>query len=448
MKKIILILVFMSFGFSGKVFGQNTFSLSEFNQTPQKKDKTYAPRVSSKVMDKDLLDPKDDDLIGSSKKVEKVKKKSATEVEKVKKKSVTEIELDSLKDQIDSLSIRNYRMTQKEYRQAFEDIDDKYHQFKQGIGDMNDKFSADSAVKADPIFKGGFGKKIEEITKAFDVLTIQRSRLLNVLNNPDSLDIKRIDKIVKKCEDKLNIIEGGLAEIGAKLDIAKSKSRTAIETLPTLIATSAFFVPTVNLLGSYVNRADGLAINIQLFKGGTGSDSLPYNNLRRLLVPQSSSLGISLGINKSLFSDQKSDSKRIGFSSNFYFLFKDVPNHENNKDVPSINTAMFQNTTNIDFIPLKSISEVFSMYGGWNFIWVMNQRDNLNRYFGVDNHNFINYFNVGFRLNIPLVGDGSNTVVIDINNLFINDNLRKLYKTTDALIPLISIGVKRSIVKL
>jgi hypothetical protein len=433
MKNFLLIFTFMVCFLPKNVFGQNTFSLSEFNQIPSLSEPKTVRKVPYKGFifssDRKFFDVKND-----------AKPKNGT-------KKGFKNRLDSLQSINDSLTIRNFKMTQKQYRMAFEEIDENYYQFKNSISDLEEKLPADSAAKADKDFKTLLKLKKDNIDTDFDSLQTLRNILLDLMNHPDSLNIKKMDDILKKSQSRIEALEGNLAKIGKKLSLVKGKTQAALETLPTLVATSAFFVPTVNLFGSYVNSKDGLAVNIQLFKGGTGSDSLPYNNLRRLLVPQASSLGISLGINKSLFSEQNDDSKRIGISSNFYFLFKDIPNHQKNKDVPSINTAMFQNTTNIDFTPIKGAAEAFNMYAGWNFIWVLNQRDNLNSYFGVDNHNFINYFNVGFRLNIPLVGDSSNIIVIDINNLFINDNLRKLYKTTDAVIPLISIGVKRSIAK-
>ncbi|GGD71899.1 hypothetical protein GCM10011514_40030 [Emticicia aquatilis] len=176
-----------------------------------------------------------------------------------------------------------------------------------------------------------------------------------------------------------------------------------------------------------------------------------------MIEPNASNFGINLSIFKA-FDIKDDDSKRfLGAYLKNYFLFKDLPNQKtiqtkSKEGSKVINTAFIQINGGIEFAPVPKIRDVFTVYSGGNLIWNLNQYDNFKSYFQNNTKKVQYYFNTGFRFSIPLAVDAgkisNSLLVVDINCLFVNQSLRQLHNISDSVIPVMSLGIKKSIAKL
>ncbi|GGD71907.1 hypothetical protein GCM10011514_40040 [Emticicia aquatilis] len=145
------------------------------------------------------------------------------------------------------------------YFETAKDLEKQYTELKAKVDDIKKTFEKDSIVSKDDIKKKilkdtllAVSKNIIKIDNFRDTLT------LSIGNDTAIVNIRRMEGIRKTSNQ---LIQASYSKLDA-LYLLKSVSKvddndnitSLIETLPSIVATSAFFVPTVSLLGSFTKN--------------------------------------------------------------------------------------------------------------------------------------------------------------------------------------------------
>lgn len=206
---------------------------------------------------------------------------------------------------------------------------------------------------------------------------------------------------------------------------------------------SLHIIPSINMLATKTcaDSGSGSAFSLNVFVSAT-ADTAYLKDKSNYFIPQASNVGFGFHYVQN-FKNIRVDAAgnpTSQISTNFrgYYLNKKIPLIDSaDGDLKEINTiGLFHVTAGLEY----THKNVFSLFTDLNVISTVSGRESYSQYFNTNDDATV-FFDFGIKTDFYLEKNSTDQhIMLSLNFLLINESMKKLYRTSDYLIPTVGIS--------